>query len=113
MEVDALSGKRKERENPARGSKVARKEKTATLAKVTEQRQPEHSRFMVSVGTAENTDTKLLTVGTSSSTSLQAKARLEQDEIQGHRISESDTSTQVEETCGRQSHLHNHQVCLK
>ena len=61
--------------NPARARRVAIKEKKATQAKVTEKRQQNTRASMVSVETAENMDTKLLIVGTSSRPNLKAKAR--------------------------------------
>ena len=75
MEVDAISRKGKAKENPARARRVARKEKKATQAKVTVKRRQNTRASRVSVETAESTDTKLLTVGTSSRPNLKAKAR--------------------------------------
>ena len=64
-----------EKENPARARTVAKKEKKVTLAKVTVKRQQSTRASTVSVEIAENTDTKLLIVGTSSRPSLKAKAK--------------------------------------
>ena len=68
-------GKGKAKENPVRARRVARKEKKATQAKVTEKRQLSTRDSRVSVETAESTDTKLLIVGTSSRPNLKRKAR--------------------------------------
>ena len=63
MEVDATS-----KENHARARRVAREEKKASQAKVTEKRQESTRDSRVSVETAESTD------GTSSRPNLKAKA---------------------------------------
>ena len=89
--------KGKAKENPARARKVARDEKTATLAKVTEKRQQSTRASMVRVETAESMDTKLLTVGTSSSTSLKAKARARRNPNSQKSV-KNHNSKQVEET---------------
>ena len=68
-------GKGKEKKNPARARRVARKEKKATRAKVTEKCQQNTRDSKVSVETVESMDTKLLIVGTSSRPNLKVKAR--------------------------------------
>ena len=67
-------GKGKAKKNPARARRVARKEKKATQAKVTEKRQRSTRDSKVSVETG-NTDTKPLIVGISNRPNLKAKAR--------------------------------------
>ena len=68
-------GKGKAKENPARARRVARKEKKATQARVTEKRQQSTRDSRVSVETVESMDTKLLIVGASSRPNLKVKAR--------------------------------------
>ena len=83
----------------ARARRVARKEKEATQAKVTGKRQQSTRASRVSVETEESTDTKQLTVGTSSRPNLKAKARAQgKSKSKVTEISESDSSKQVEET---------------
>ena len=66
---------------------------------VTVKRQQSTRASRVSVETAECTDTKLLTVGTSSRPNLRAKARAQgSPKSKVTEISESDGSKQVEET---------------
>ena len=92
-------GKGKARENPARARRVARKEKKATQAKVTVKRPRSIRDSRVSVETAESTDTKLLTVGTSSRANLRAEAKGSgKSKSKVTEISESDSRKQVEET---------------
>ena len=91
-------GKGKAKENPAKPRKVARKAKRATLGKVTENRKWNTRDSMVSLEIAENTVTRLLIVGTSS-TSLKAKVKARaRSKSSVTEISESDTSKQAEET---------------
>ena len=78
-------GKGKAMGNLARARRVARKVKTVTLGKVMEKRQQNTRASMVSVETAENTDTKLLIVGTSSRPNLKAKARARANRNRNHR----------------------------
>ena len=68
-------GKGKEKKNPARARRVARKEKKATRAKVAEKWQQNTRDSKVNVETVESMDTKLLIVGTSSRPNLKVKAR--------------------------------------
>ena len=68
-------GMGKAKRNPARARRVARKEKKATHAKVTEKRQQNTRDSKVNVITVESMDTKLLTAGTSSRQNLKVKAR--------------------------------------
>ena len=75
VEVDAVSEKGKAKKNPARARSVARKEKKATQAKVTEKRQQNTHDSKVNVEIVESMDTRLLTVGTNSRPNLRAKAR--------------------------------------
>ena len=75
----------KAKKNPARARRVARKEKKATPAKVTEKRQQNTHDSKVNVETVESTDTKLLIVRTSSRPNLKVKARAGEVEIQGDR----------------------------
>ena len=78
---------------------MARNEKRATQAKVTGKRQQSTRDSKVNVETAENTDTKLLIVGTSSRPNLKAKARAQgKSKSKVAEISESDSSKQVDET---------------
>ena len=67
--------KGKAKKNPARARRVARKEKKATQAKVTEKRQQNTHDSMENVETVESMDTKHLIVGTSRRTNLKVKAR--------------------------------------
>ena len=92
--------KGKARENPARARKVARKAKRVKLGKVTVNREWDTRDLMVSVEIAENTVTRLLIVGTSSSTNHKAKvkARASKSKSNVTEISESDASQQAEET---------------
>ena len=78
-------GKGKAEENPARARWVARKEKKATQANVTEKRQQSTRDSRVSVETLENTDTRPMIVGTSSRPNLKAKARAQEVEIETDR----------------------------
>ena len=64
--------------NPVRARRVARKEKKATQAKVTEKRQQNTLDSRVSVETVDSMDTKLLIVGTSNRPNLKAKARAQE-----------------------------------
>ena len=92
-------GKGKAKKNPARATRVARKEKKATQAKVTEKRQQNTHDSKVHVETVESTDTMHLIVGTSRRTNLKAKARArEKSKSKVTEISESDSSKQVDET---------------
>ena len=76
MEVDADSRKRERQRKIRQGRRrVARKEKKATQAKVTEKRQQNTHDSMVNVETVESMDTKQLVVGTSRRTNLKTKAR--------------------------------------
>ena len=75
MEVDAVSRKGKAKKNLARARRVARKEKKATQAKVTEKRQQNTHDSMVNVEIVESMDTKHLIVGFSRRTNLKVKAR--------------------------------------
>ena len=68
-------GKGKAKKNSARARRVARKEKKATQAKVTEKRQQNTHDSKVNVQTVESMDTKQLVVGTSRRPNLKAKAR--------------------------------------
>ena len=68
-------GKGKAKKNPARARRVARKEKKATQATVTEKRQQNTHDSMVNVETVESMDTKHLIVGTCRRTNLKVKAR--------------------------------------
>ena len=63
------------KKNEARARRVARKEKKATQAKVTEKRQQNTHDSKVNVETVKSMDTKLLIVGTSSRPNLKVKAR--------------------------------------
>ena len=65
VEVDAVSRKGKAKKNPARARRVARKEKKATQAKVTQKRQQNTHDSKANVETVESMDTKQLIVGTS------------------------------------------------
>ena len=67
--------KGKAKKNPAKARRVARKEKKATQAKVTEKRQQNTHDSNVNVETVESMDTKQLIVGTSRRPNLKAKAR--------------------------------------
>ena len=67
--------KGKAKKNPANPRKVARKEKKATQATVTEKRQQSTRDSRVNIETVENMDTKLLIVGTSSRPNLKVKAK--------------------------------------
>ena len=83
----------------ARARRVARKEKEATQAKVRGKRQQSTRDSRVSVETAESTDRKLLTVGTSSHPNVKVKARAQgKSNSKVTQISESDSSKQVKET---------------
>ena len=68
-------GKGKAKKNPAMAIRVARKEKKATQAKVTEKRQPNTHDSMENVETVESMDTKHLIVATNRRTHLKVKAR--------------------------------------
>ena len=68
-------GKGKAKKNLARARRVARKEKKATHAKVTEKRQQNTHDSKVNVETVESVDTKQLIVGTNRRPNLEAKAR--------------------------------------
>ena len=68
-------GKGNAKKNPATARRVARKEKKATQAKVTEKRQQNSHDSMVNVETVESMDTKQLNVGTSRRPNLEVKAR--------------------------------------
>ena len=78
MEVMPSPEKGKAKKNPARARRVARKEKKATQAKVTEKRQQNTRDSRVDVETVESMDTKLLIVGTSSRPNLKVKARAQE-----------------------------------
>ena len=73
--LEPSPGKGKAKKNPARARRVARNEKKATQAKVTEKRQQNTHDSKVDVETVESMDTKLLIVGTSSRPNLKVKAR--------------------------------------
>ena len=68
-------GKGKAKKNPARARRVARKEKKATQAKVTEKRQQNTRDSKLSVETVESVDTKLLIVGTNNRPNIKVKER--------------------------------------
>ena len=68
-------GKGKAKINRARARRVARNEKKATQAKVTEKRQQNAHDSMVNVETMESKDTKQLILGTNRRPNLKAKAR--------------------------------------
>ena len=92
-------GNGKAKENPARARRVARKEKKATQAMVTETRQQNTRDLRVSVEIAENTDTKLLIVGTSSHPNLNLRDKgTGKSKSKVTEFIESDSSRQVEET---------------
>ena len=74
IELDAFSWKGKGKEKSGKGKKGGKKGKESQ-AKVTGKRQQNTRDSMVSVGTAESMDTKLLIVGTSSRPNLKVKAR--------------------------------------
>ena len=91
--------KGKAKENPARARRVARKEKKATQAKVTEKRQQNTHASRVSVETVESMDTKHLIVGRSRRTNLKVKARAKgKSKPKVTDVSESVSSKQDEET---------------
>ena len=77
--------KGKAKKNPARASRVVRKEKKATQAKITEKRQQSTRASMVSVEIAESTDTKPLIVGANRLPNLKVKAWHGKVEIQSER----------------------------
>ena len=92
-------GKGKAKKNPARARRVARKEKKATQAKVTEKRQQNTHDSKVNVETVESMDTKQLIVGTSRRPNLKIKASdTGKSKFKVTAISESDSSKQVDET---------------
>ena len=68
-------GEGKAKKNRARARRVARKEKKATQAKVTEKRQQNTNDSMVNVEIVGSLDTKHLIVGTSRRTNLKVKPR--------------------------------------
>ena len=70
-----MPSKGKGKEKSGKGRRVARKEKKAAQAKVTEKRQQSTRDSKVNVETAESMDTKLLIVGTSSRPNHKVKAR--------------------------------------
>ena len=90
--------KGKANKNRARARRVARKEKKATQAKVTEKRQQSTRDSIVSVETAESTYTKLLIVGTSNRPPQGKGKGSGKSKSKVTEISESDSSKQGEET---------------
>ena len=92
-------GKGKGKGKSRKAKKGGKKGKRKPQAKVTRKRQQSTRASRVSVETAESTDRKLLTVGTSSRPNLKAKARAQgKSKSKVTEISESDSSKQVEET---------------
>ena len=90
MEIDAISQKGKGKGKSGKGKKGA---------KVTVKRQQSTRDSRVNVETAESTDTKLLTLGTSSRPNLKAKTKgTGKSKSKVTEISKSDSSKQVEET---------------
>ena len=99
-------GKGKAKKNPARARRVARKEKKATQAKVTEKRQQNTHDSMVNVETVESMDTKHLIVGTSRRTNLKVKGKgTGKSKSKVTEISESDNSKQVDEIGSKFKHV--------
>ena len=82
--------KGKAKKNPARAGRVARKEKKATQAKVTEKRQQNTHDSKVNVETVESMDTKQLIVEGKGKGTRKSKSKVTE-------ISESDNSKQVED----------------
>ena len=105
MEVDAVSGKRKAKRNPAKTRRVARKEKKATQAKVTGKRQKNTRDSRVSVETVESMDTKLLIVCTSSRPNLQVKARVRESRSPKSQKSVKVTAVNKSKKPGHQTRL--------
>ena len=68
-------GKGKAKKHPARARRVARKEKKATQAKVTEKRQQNTRDSKVNVETVESLDTKQLIVGKNRRPNLKVKSK--------------------------------------
>ena len=68
-------GKGKAQKNPARARRVARKEKKATQAKVTEKRQQNTHNSMENVETVESVGTGRLIVGTKQTNKFQGKGK--------------------------------------
>ena len=114
MEVDAISQKRERQRTIGQGQEGWQERKRkATQAKVTVKRRQNTRASRVSVETAESTDTKLLTVGTSSRPNIKAKGR-----AQGSRNPKSQKSVKVtavnkSKKPRHQTRLHRKQICLK
>ena len=91
-------GKGKAKKNLARARRVARKERKATLAKVTEKRQQNTHDSKVNAETVKSMDTKHLIVGTSSRPNLKGKGKgTGKSKSKVTETSESDSNKQVEE----------------
>ena len=92
-------GKGKAKKNPARARRVARNEKKATQAKVTEKRQQNTHDSKVNVETVESMYKKQLIVGTSRRPKTQGKGKgTGNSKSKVTEISEGDSSKQVDET---------------
>ena len=92
-------GKGKAKENPARARRVARQEKKATQAKVTEKRQWSTRDSRVSVETSENYGHKAADCWCKQPPKLQGKGKdTGKSKSKVTEFSESDSSKQVEET---------------
>ena len=89
-------GKGKAKKNPAR-ARMARKEKKATQAKVTEKQQQNTQDSMVNVETVESMDTKDPIVGTSRRTNLKVKSRARDSRNPRWQKPVSDSSKQVDD----------------
>ena len=91
-------GKGKTKKNPARARRVARKEKKATQAKVTEKRQQNTHDSMVNVETVESMDTRHLIVGTKQTNKSQGEGKgTGKSKSKVTEISESDNSKHVDD----------------
>ena len=106
-------GKGKAKKTPARARRVARKEKKATQAKVTEKRQQNTHDSKVNVETVENMDTKLLIVGTNSRTNLKVKARARESRNPKWQKSVEVTAVNRSMKLGHRTRPHSSQIYLK
>ena len=106
-------GKGKAKKNKARARRVARKEKKATQAKVTEERQQNTRDSNVSVELAESMDTKPLIVGTSNRPNLNVKARAPESRNPMWQKSVKVTAVNKSMKLGLQTRRHNSKIYLK
>ena len=122
MEVDVLSGKGRGKGESRKGKKGGKKGKESHAGKrlrrtekwnTTENRKWNTRALKVNVEIVENSVTKLPNVGTSSNTSLKAKAGARARRNPTSQKSVNATQANMLKRHGHQTHLHNLQVCRK